>query len=194
MAHPASTSFRAPYRRTRDPFNDLAALRTEMARLLSAFSSIREDGGWFGDVNIDDDDDGWTVTARLPGVAPEEVLVEVEDRELRIRSRHGADGSDGAQQQAGGQTSFDYRLALPGDVDPDQVDATMDHGLLTVRLPRSGRGRRRQITIGRGPRRSVIDPDPTAAGTAGEQTAGTSASTAGPAANSAGREQPGTSA
>jgi HSP20 family molecular chaperone IbpA len=48
-----------------------------------------------------------------------------------------------------GVRTFDYRLSLAGDVDVDRVDATMDHGLLTVRLPRLARGERRQIAIGR---------------------------------------------
>ncbi|NUR50472.1 MAG: Hsp20/alpha crystallin family protein [Hamadaea sp.] len=71
---------------------------------------------------------GWEVVAALPGVAPEEVAVEVADRELRIVVA----SEDGATPAA-----LDQRVKLPEDVDPDHVDATMDHGLLTVRLPRS---------------------------------------------------------
>ncbi|MEV0271074.1 MAG: Hsp20/alpha crystallin family protein [Hamadaea sp.] len=71
---------------------------------------------------------GWEVVAALPGVAPEEVAVEVADRELRIVVASEDDATPAA---------LDRRVKLPGDVDPDNVDATMDHGLLTVRLPRT---------------------------------------------------------
>ena len=95
----------------------------------------------FGVVDIDENDNGWTVVASLPGVAPEEVTVEIEDRELRVR---------GKTASAADKAAFNYRLGLPGKVDPDRVDATMDHGLLTVRLPRATTTPRRDITVGRG--------------------------------------------
>jgi HSP20 family protein len=126
---------RDPYRRAWDPF-------AEMGRLLAALSNMRTERGWFDDVDVDESERGWTVTARLPGVAPDEVEVEVDGRELCIRGRT----ADGDRQQS----AFNYRLAMPSDVDPDQVDATMDHGLLTVNLPRAGRSARRQISVGRG--------------------------------------------
>jgi HSP20 family protein len=100
------------------------------------------------EVEVDSDEEGWTVTARLAGFAPDEVELDVDARELHIRSRPPSESSDEDGEQPRRRT-FDYRLSLPGDVDVDKVDATMDHGLLTVRLPRVTRNGRRQITIGR---------------------------------------------
>lgn len=128
-----------------DPVGDLAALRKEMARMLEAFAGVIKDAGGPADVDVDEDEDGWTVTARLPGLAPEEVLVEVDQRDLRIRPRIG----EGEHAATAHRTTFDYRLTLPGEVDQDRVDATMDHGLLTIRLPRLTRPGRRTITIQR---------------------------------------------
>jgi len=65
---------------------------------------------------------GWVVTARLPGVAADEVAVDVDGVELTIH----AAGTDG----------FRYCVSIPTDVDIDAIDSTMDHGLLTVLLPR----------------------------------------------------------
>lgn len=129
-----------------DPFGDLAALRREVARMLEVFAGVVNEAGGSGDVDVAEAADGWTVTARLPGLAPEEVSVEVDQRDLRIRART----EPAADEEPAGAraTSVDYRLTLPDDVDPDRVDATMDHGLLTIRLPRSTRPRR-TITIQR---------------------------------------------
>lgn len=128
-----------------DPFSELATLRKEMARMLEAFAGAMKDAGGTDDVDVAVTEDGWTVTARLPGLAPEEVSVEVDQRDLRIRTRSAdQDAAAGARH-----ASFDYRLTLPGDVDADRVDATMDHGLLTIRLPRSSKPRRRTITVER---------------------------------------------
>jgi HSP20 family protein len=133
-----------------DPFGDLQNLRDEIGRL---FGSAYGGRGGFPDVDLDEDAEGWTVTARLPGVAPDEVEVEVDDRELAIRARSAAEVT--GDERAERRRSFDYRFAIPGEVDADRVDATMDHGLLTVRLPRTERSKRRSIHVGR--RRDTIE-------------------------------------
>lgn len=130
-----------------DPFGELQALRSELGRLVGLVGGGR---GPLPGVQLQQTDSGWTVTAALPGVAPEEVAVDLEDRELCIRARTEAEvnqeiGLSGGSRQRG----FEYRVALPAEVDADRVDATMDHGLLTVRLPRSSRQARRTITVAR---------------------------------------------
>jgi HSP20 family protein len=41
-----------------------------------------------------------------------------------------------------------YEVTLPGDVDEDGVEAHLDEGVLTVRLPKPERERPRRIEIG----------------------------------------------
>jgi len=140
-----------------DPFAELQSLRGELSRLL---------GGGFGgggrgmmnDVDVEQSDEAFTVTARLPGVAPEEVALDVDVREIVIRARTEAEINEGAGSRTRG---FEYRVALPADVNPDKVDAVMDHGLLTVTLPRAVRAGRRTITLGGRDRGSIADrPSP----------------------------------
>jgi HSP20 family protein len=125
----------------------LQALRAELSRLVGGRSSTN-------DIDVDETIDGWTVTARLPGFAPDEVMIEMDERELAIRAKSEAEVNAGSEGEATGsrRRSFDYRITVPGEVDPDKIDATMDHGLLTVRLPRTARSQRRQIAVGRGQR------------------------------------------
>jgi len=102
--------------------DDVAALRAEI--------SAADGPPGFGGVDVESGENGWTVVVQLPGVAAEELTIDVEARELSVRT-HTEEGPGG----------FDYRLALPAEVDTEHVDATMDHGLLTIRLPRaSGTG------------------------------------------------------
>jgi HSP20 family protein len=148
-----------PVRPKWDPFAQLQSLRAELARMFGAATVRSGAGGSLPEVEVDRDDDGFTVTARLPGVAPEEVAVEVDARQLHIRARTVAETEQvtgvpegepgGPRPRAGAERAFDYRLSLAGDVDLDKVDATMDHGLLTVRLPRAAHEARRQVPIGR---------------------------------------------
>jgi len=123
-----------------DAFGELQALRSELGRLMGSALV-----GGRSDVDLDTDENGWVVTARLPGVAPDEVVVEVDDREVNIREQPQEDAGDR-------RPSFQYRIALPAETDPDKVDAVMDHGLLVVRLPRAARTARRTIAVGRSPR------------------------------------------
>jgi HSP20 family protein len=42
---------------------------------------------------------------------------------------------------------FDYRVTLPEQVDAEQIDASLDEGVLTVRVPKSERAQRRKVAI-----------------------------------------------
>jgi HSP20 family protein len=113
------------------------------------------------DIDVEEAGDGWVVEVRLPGVAPEEVFIDVSDRELQIRARHEESEQPPAAEQAPvtrrsrRYADFSYRLSIPSDVDTDAIDATMDHGLLTIRLPRAAGTRSRRITVGRRPDQST---------------------------------------
>ncbi|WP_089154496.1 Hsp20/alpha crystallin family protein [Micromonospora sp. NBS 11-29] len=133
-----------------DPMGELQALRSELSRLVGGRSGTP-------DVDVSEVADGWEVVVRLPGVAPEEVAVELDERELCVRARSEAE-VNADQGIPGGFTTrgFEYRVELPSRVDPERIDAVMDHGLLRVRLPRAARPATRTITVGRtGPRATV---------------------------------------
>lgn len=100
-------------------------------------------------IELQPTDAGWTATAALPGVAPEEVAIDIDNGELCVRARTEAEvNQDQGVEGGSAQRAFEHRVALPGEVDADRVDATMDHGLLTVRLPRSAARPRRTIMLG----------------------------------------------
>jgi HSP20 family protein len=132
-----------------DPLGELQSLRSELSRLV---------GGRAGPpaVELTETADGWEVVVRLPGVAPEEVAVELDDRELCVRARTEAEVNADQGIAGGFQTrGFEYRVDLPSRVDPASIDAVMDHGLLRVRLPRATRSAPHVIAVGRTGRRST---------------------------------------
>ncbi|MEU8259295.1 Hsp20/alpha crystallin family protein [Micromonospora sp. NPDC048999] len=126
-----------------DPMGELQSLRSELRRLVGGRSGPPE-------VEVGEAADGWEVLVRLPGVAPEEVAVELDDQELCVRARSEAEVNADQGIPGGFETrGFEYRVDLPSRVDPDRIDAVMDHGLLRVRLPRAVRPTPRTITVGR---------------------------------------------
>jgi HSP20 family protein len=42
---------------------------------------------------------------------------------------------------------FDYRVTLPGEADPEGIDASLDDGVLTVRVPKPERAQPRRIEV-----------------------------------------------
>ncbi|MFU8870985.1 Hsp20/alpha crystallin family protein [Micromonospora sp. SL4-19] len=142
-----------------DPMGELHSLRSELSRLVGLRAGPPE-------VELNEVADGWEAVVRLPGVAPEEVAVELDDTELCVRARSEAEVNADQGIPGGFETrGFEYRVDLPSRVDRDGIDAVMDHGLLRVRLPRAARPAPRTITVGRtGPRaatpgtRTLADP------------------------------------
>jgi HSP20 family protein len=135
--------------RGREAVTGLRAFRAELGRMVN--SALAGAGGGPPDVELVASDDGWYVVARLPGVAPEEVAVEVDGRDLCVRARSEEEvNADSGMPGAGSRVrAFEHRVRLPGDVDLERIDAVMDHGLLTVALPKANGSGRRTITVGR---------------------------------------------
>jgi HSP20 family protein len=146
MSYPVRPSWRAQGGGRRDPFASLEAMQERFNRMLGdAITGYRgRTPLWHPDIDIDESEDGWVVEARLPGVAPDEVAIDINDRELVIRAVQSDETSERSRY-----SDFSYRLTVPSDVDPDSIDATMDHGLLVVRLPRSKTSHSRRITVAR---------------------------------------------
>jgi HSP20 family protein len=42
---------------------------------------------------------------------------------------------------------FEYRVVLPHQVDPEDVEASLNDGVLSVRVPKSERAHRRKIEV-----------------------------------------------
>ncbi|HEX5543779.1 MAG TPA: Hsp20/alpha crystallin family protein [Micromonospora sp.] len=149
-----------------DPMRELQVLRSELGRMIGA-ALVGGGRGGRPDVELQQTDEGWLAIARLPGVAPEEVAVELNDRELCIRARSEAEVNADLGMPGTGEEirSFEYRLTVPAGVDAAQVDAVMDHGLLTVAMPQATDGARRSIAITVG--RRQYQPGEMVEGTAG---------------------------
>lgn len=114
------------------------------------FDDAREAMGGILAPNIDvtQNDQQVRITAELPGVKPEDVDVSVEDDILTIRAEKRIERDEGKDTPHISERSygtFQRSLRLPKTVDPEQVRAHFDHGVLTITLPRTGpeEGRRK---------------------------------------------------
>lgn len=133
-----------------DPFREVAELQQRMGQLLD---SVWSTGGlaetvWSPLVDIEETDDAWLIEADLPGVKKGDVRVEVSDSELSITGEIKERERSGILRRRTRRTGqFEYRVTLPGEVDSEKIDATLNDGVLTVRVPKPERAKPRRIEI-----------------------------------------------
>ena len=149
MPFPARRSSSPPERW--DPFQELEELHARIGQLMESSwpgTSDRPGGIWSPLVDIEETDDAWLVEAELPGVKQDDVDVEVSDSELAISGELKERERKGILRRRTRRTGrFDYRVTLPGQADPEGIEASLDEGVLTVRIPKPERARRRRIEI-----------------------------------------------
>lgn len=95
------------------------------------------------------------ISAELPGVKDEDVEVIAENDVLTIRAEKRVEREEGKDKRHVSERAygtFQRSLRMPQAIDPQQVRANFDHGILTIRLPRAEpENGRRQISVESGP-------------------------------------------
>lgn len=129
-------------RRNLDPFGDLTQLWNRMGQLLNPSGS---QGKWVPTVETEEDGEAYLVRAELPGMRRENIDVEVGGGELRITGETTEEEGGHALRRRQGQ--FAYRTTLPADADIERAEARLAHGVLRVRLPKSGQPRTRKVEV-----------------------------------------------
>jgi HSP20 family protein len=121
-----------------------------MRRMLEqTFGEVLADPtAWTPAVDIEEQDDAYVIEAELPGVKRQDVDIELIGNELLVtgeikeRERKGA-----IRRRIRRVGRFEYRVRLPEQVDSDSVDAKLDEGVLTVRVPKAQQAKRRKIEV-----------------------------------------------
>ena len=122
-----------------NPFDELQKFTDTFDRLVSRW---RSGAAWRespANASVSGVDDGYRVRIPLPGIAPENVTLEVTDRTIHVRAVE----RDGETES----TRYEEVLTLPASVDADKVRATYRHGLLELTLPYQDAVKPRRIGI-----------------------------------------------
>jgi len=116
----------------------------------AADGGLFEPGRWLPAVDLKENEGRIHVRVELPGVAPEDVDVSVSEDRLVIS------GEKRAEEETTGPGwihreshcgSFTRSIPLPEPVDPAQVTASYDKGVLTVELAKSPAGTSRKVPV-----------------------------------------------
>jgi HSP20 family protein len=134
-----------------EPFREFEELQRRTTELMeSVWSGIGggEDQPWIPSVDVEETDDAWIVEAELAGVKRDDVNVEIRDNELEISGEVKEREREGILRRRTRRVGFfDYRVALPGPVDAASVDAKLDDGVLTVRIPKPEQASARRVDV-----------------------------------------------
>lgn len=138
------------------PFGELVTLRQAMDRLFDD-TLFRPLGGMSASadyarlpLDIRTTADALLVDASLPGIKPEDVEITVENGTLTIRAE---DRSEQATEDGGwlvreiSQGTVMRSVTLPNGLEADKAEATFEHGLLKLRIPKAEQLKPRQIRI-----------------------------------------------
>jgi len=100
--------------------------------------------------NLYETPDAYWVELPLAGVKPEDVEVRVQESLLTISAKRTWDMPEGAQPiwQGFGSGEWQQSFTLPGEVNADKVEATMDSGVLRLQLAKAEHIRPRTICAG----------------------------------------------
>ena len=134
-----------------DPFREFDQLQQEMGRLVEGVWSQSGEGDgqlWVPFADIEETDDAWVIEAEAPGARREDINVELHESELVITGDIKEKERTGVIRRRTRRTGhFEYRVTLPGPVDAENVEANLDDGVLTVRVPKSEQARPHRIEV-----------------------------------------------
>jgi len=128
------------------PWDPMRDLLTMQERLESLFG--RATPGWVPPVDLSELPDRYILTVELPGLAREDVHLDVQEATLTMRGQRPALACSPERYQqlerGQGQFSRSFRFALP--IAANAISAELNDGVLTVTVPKlAGDGRRIDI-------------------------------------------------
>ena len=140
-----------------NPFDEAVSLRDAVNSLFQESfvrpggASARPGGLASFPLDVCETENEFVVKASLPGVKPDDVQVTIHGDTLTIR------GASKVEEEKKGEHwhlrerrfgTFQRSLSLATPVDADKAAAQFEHGVLTLRLPKSEAAKPKQIKIG----------------------------------------------
>jgi HSP20 family protein len=141
-----------------EPLGELNTIQNEMNRLFNTFfdqsapTSQGSSGGerrWIPAMDLVETLDHYALRVDLPGVREDDVTVQLEGDVLTIAGQRvpESDKGDSYYRRERAFGAFSRSLTLPEGVDPDQVQARFDLGVLQITIPKPEQKKPRQVQI-----------------------------------------------
>lgn len=101
-------------------------------------------------LDVDENDDAYTVTTNLPGVNLDDISVNIHDNVLTVSAEVNATDYDEntrvlVRERRTGK--FSRNLRFPMAVDGNAIEASFDNGVLSIAVPKAEEAKPRQILV-----------------------------------------------
>jgi HSP20 family protein len=136
-----------------NPFRELEDLQRRMDRLFRESYGVERlpwRAGVYPPVNISEDHDHYYIRAELPGVAAQDLEIQVKDRHVVLRGERkipAAAKEVNYHRRERESGIFRRVVTLPGPINPDKVEAACRDGILTITLAKPEEVKPRQIKV-----------------------------------------------
>jgi HSP20 family protein len=126
-----------------DPFRDIMALQDRLGRLQG------REPAWTPPVDVYETAEQYIVTAELPGLAREDIQIELRDGELTIRGQRpiAPIRPDAYHRMERLQGPFSRGFAFAERIAADRITAEFRDGVLTITLPKAPPAEPRRIAL-----------------------------------------------
>lgn len=133
-----------------------STLRNEVNRVFDdVFSDYvgarerRPSGRRFPALNIWEEEERLYAEAEVPGLSMDDLEIMVRGNELTIRGERRHEEQEGVtyHRRERGTGTFSGTVQLPVDIDVDEVEATLENGILLVTMPKAESVRPRKIEV-----------------------------------------------
>jgi len=144
-----------------DPFSELTSLQDRFNQLFSQPFGVGgripeqslASANFMPPVDVFEDDHAITLQAELPGIRENDLNVRLDNNVLTIsgeRKFEHEDKKDNFHRIERSYGRFTRSFTLPSSVDPENVNAEFENGVLKVAIPKREEWKSRQIKIGAG--------------------------------------------
>ncbi len=139
------------------PTRDLFDLGNEMTRFMDNFFNVpgrytaeNEPAVWTPRVDVEEDKNGYTVTAELPGMDKKDIDIDVKDNQLYIKGekkleKEKDDKNYHITERCYGE--FARNFTLPENVNQEEINARFKNGVLTVKIPKTEEEKPKEIKV-----------------------------------------------
>jgi HSP20 family protein len=133
-----------------DPLAELDQLNRRLAGYLDRWRQGPSlfDGLFTPPADVEETGDAYLVDVELPGVRKQDLDIEIAGSRLTVRGERKEKERVGILRRRERTVGrFQYEVTLPGNVEDDGINASLDEGVLTVRVPKPASERPRRIEV-----------------------------------------------
>ncbi|MCU1498166.1 MAG: heat shock protein Hsp20 [Acidimicrobiales bacterium] len=131
-----------------DPLGDMQRLQTQFGRILEGMDLPLAAEGFVPLADVEETEDAYLVELELPGVDKKDIDISLSGRRLTVTGERKEKERVGVlRRRTRSVGQFNYEIVLPEAVEGDDISASLNDGVLVLRIPKATAQRARHIEV-----------------------------------------------